>query len=161
MDVRTYRGANIDSDHFLVGTRIRARISNAKKERSTKTTRLNIELLKNPQTVERFQNYIETNCIINENLTISEQWEMCKNNIKDAANNILGPEKSPSRNDWFDAECEDITRRKNDAYKQMQQRKTREKQQKYKDLRREEKCIHRRKRKIYEKRILEELEALK
>jgi endonuclease/exonuclease/phosphatase family metal-dependent hydrolase len=31
LDVRTYRGANIDSDHFLVLTRIRSRISTIKK----------------------------------------------------------------------------------------------------------------------------------
>ena len=31
MHVRTYRGANIDSDHYLVLSRVRARISNSKK----------------------------------------------------------------------------------------------------------------------------------
>lgn len=30
MDIRTYRGANINSDHYLVGAKLRARISNAK-----------------------------------------------------------------------------------------------------------------------------------
>jgi hypothetical protein len=31
MDVRSYRGANIDSDHYLIISKIRSRISNARK----------------------------------------------------------------------------------------------------------------------------------
>jgi hypothetical protein len=30
MDVRSYRGANIETDHYPVGIKLRARISNAK-----------------------------------------------------------------------------------------------------------------------------------
>jgi len=33
MDVRTFRGANIDSDHYLLILKIRSRISNARKVR--------------------------------------------------------------------------------------------------------------------------------
>jgi hypothetical protein len=32
MDVRTFTGANIDSDHFLEVSKLRARISNCKKK---------------------------------------------------------------------------------------------------------------------------------
>jgi hypothetical protein len=47
MDVRTYRGANADSDHYLVITRIRAKISRLKYAlNKEKTIRYNISNLK-------------------------------------------------------------------------------------------------------------------
>jgi hypothetical protein len=46
MDVRSLRGANIDSDHFLVLLKLRARISNCKKECGIKIKKYSIEKLK-------------------------------------------------------------------------------------------------------------------
>jgi hypothetical protein len=43
--VRTYRGTNIDSDHFLVLTSIRSRTSNVKKFQGDKSIKLNCEKL--------------------------------------------------------------------------------------------------------------------
>ncbi|XP_013175481.1 PREDICTED: uncharacterized protein LOC106123612 [Papilio xuthus] len=45
LDVRTHRGANIDSDHFLVVAKIRARISNLKYKKHQKENKYNIQLL--------------------------------------------------------------------------------------------------------------------
>ena len=38
MDVRSYRGANIDSDHYLVIAHLRARISNVNKVTGTRNS---------------------------------------------------------------------------------------------------------------------------
>jgi hypothetical protein len=42
MDVRSYRGANIDSRHYLVVARLRAQISNVKKVTGIRTSKYNI-----------------------------------------------------------------------------------------------------------------------
>lgn len=46
LDVRSCRGANIESDHFLVGAKIRAKISTAKRQQAIRIKRYNIERLK-------------------------------------------------------------------------------------------------------------------
>ena len=42
MDVRSYRGANIDSDHYLVIAVLRAQISNVKKVTGIRTSKYNV-----------------------------------------------------------------------------------------------------------------------
>jgi hypothetical protein len=46
MDVRSYRGANIELGHCLVGIKLGARISNAKTSTLKKMNRINVEQLK-------------------------------------------------------------------------------------------------------------------
>ena len=50
MDIRTFRGANIDSDHYLLISKIRSRISNARKIYDSYAIKFNSEKLKNPET---------------------------------------------------------------------------------------------------------------
>jgi hypothetical protein len=49
MDVRSHRGVNIDSDHYLVMSRIRVRLSSAKKVARTPQEKYNTALLLTPQ----------------------------------------------------------------------------------------------------------------
>jgi hypothetical protein len=50
LDVRTFRGANIDSDHYLLISKIRSRISNARKTYGSYARKFNSEKLKSPDT---------------------------------------------------------------------------------------------------------------
>jgi hypothetical protein len=45
LDVRAFRGANADTDHYLIGSRIRARIANYRKERGVWMEMFNLEPL--------------------------------------------------------------------------------------------------------------------
>ncbi|XP_072399500.1 uncharacterized protein [Diabrotica undecimpunctata] len=56
LDCRNYRGANIDSDHYLIAGRIRERISNARNDKTKpKIIKYNVDKLKCPEVERNFQ----------------------------------------------------------------------------------------------------------
>jgi len=59
MDVRSYRGANIDSDHYLVTVRLRARISNHKQVIGIRTIKYNVSILTSSEVAEQYRQQIE------------------------------------------------------------------------------------------------------
>ncbi|PSN43351.1 hypothetical protein C0J52_15555 [Blattella germanica] len=163
IDVRSYRGANIDSDHYLVVATIRGRISNVRKTFGSHGRKFNSNRLKEPETVERYAN------LLNEALTelpssenVDESWKNLKETLLKTAHEVLGRIDRVAHNNWFDEECAQVTSLKNEAYKRMQQRfHTRKAVEEYRVCRREEKRLHKKKKREYEKKELEEMESLK
>ncbi|XP_013163277.1 PREDICTED: uncharacterized protein LOC106114561 [Papilio xuthus] len=152
LDVRTHRGANIDSDHFLVVAKIRARISNLKYKKHQKENKYNIQLLKNDNVRTHYQSEIENLLAAtdqNESEDPEHQWRKLQNIIHVAAQNRLGYTGSAKRNEWFDEECKAVTDRKNEAYLNMRSFYTRNKHKKYVESRREEKRVHRKKKRAF------------
>jgi flagellar biosynthesis/type III secretory pathway protein FliH len=120
--VRSLRGPNIDSDHYLVSARVRARISNASQGIRTNNQKYNTAALESAEVRERYQ----------ERLTeILEEVEGCnyiagiseaiKTAVETAANEVVGKEKRRESSQWFDAECEAVTEEKNKAYRRTLQ----------------------------------------
>lgn len=54
MDLRSMRGSSGISDHFIVKTKVRFRLSIEWKERKTPAKKVNIEPLKNSQIAEQY-----------------------------------------------------------------------------------------------------------
>ncbi|XP_072400196.1 uncharacterized protein [Diabrotica undecimpunctata] len=116
LDVRACRGANIDSDHYLIKAKLRARISNAKKSHSTKSTKYNIEVLKSETARANYMTILnEALPTIEENLSIEEHWTKCKEAMHTAAETVLKPIKTKKHEDWFDEECRHINQQKNEV----------------------------------------------
>jgi hypothetical protein len=77
-------------------------------------------------------------------VTVNERWEQCRKVLKASSEEILGMEEVERNEGWYNKECKDATNKKNEAYKRMTQRcETRTTVEKYRQLRREEKRIHR------------------
>jgi hypothetical protein len=148
MDVRTFRGANTDSDYLLI-SKIRSRISNSRKTYGTYAGKFNSEKLKSPKTSsayrEKLNEYLARRV---DNDDINEAWMLLKNAITQTAGTILNRIERVTYKDWSEAECEQATISKNKAYKRMQQRNhTSKAVEEYRTARREEKRVHKQKKK--------------
>ena len=77
------------------------------------------------------------------------------------AEEIFGKISRKQPIDWFDKECQEATGVKNAAYVTIKQRSyTRASVDKYREVRRKEKQVHKRKKKQYENNQIEKLEEL-
>jgi hypothetical protein len=94
--------------------------------------------------------------------SVSRAWEDLRDVIVNAADTILGRIERVKRNNWFDEKCEQVTNLKIRAYKRMQQKNcTRGAVEEYREARREEKRMHKKKKRDYDKQELIELESLR
>jgi hypothetical protein len=59
IDVRTCRGPNCDSDHFLVKAILRDRLSNTYKQKGAKRIKWDLDKLKEPNYLKQYQNTLE------------------------------------------------------------------------------------------------------
>ena len=159
MDVWSYRGVSIDSDHYLVTVRLRARISNDKQVTGIRTIKHNVSILTSSEVAEQYRQQIEEklNHIALTDLDNGEElWERCKTIIISVAEEVLGIMEPANKGTWFDDECHPATENKNKACRNTQQGYgTRNLIEEYKENRRREKTIHKRKKKEWMKVELE------
>lgn len=159
MDVRSFRGANCDSDHHLVRTLYRCRISSLRQSKSSPPRIFEVEKLLTESTAEEYARALQQKLapvLVNSgSKAASEQWCDLRNTIKDVAETVIGFKPRRIRNDWFDQECKTSLDVKNEAYRQYIARPTRAKREKYDELRRlSNKTIRRKKRKHYDEQLL-------
>ena len=163
MDCRTFRGANIDSDHFLVVATIRAKISNCKKENINRRKQYNLEILKEPKKLTQYRTKLneEINKTrqrgIDSITNIDDYWNIIKESLITTADDNIGKQERTKNKDWFDEDCQEATRKKNEAYQRtLQKNCTRQLTEDYRNKRKEEKKIHRRKKRHYENERMKE-----
>jgi len=163
IDVKVCRGANVDSDHYLVVVDVRARISRAGTRRTSATKKFAICKLKDPIVSEEFARKISTrvNQQQQQPSDLNQKWQHLNQIIKEEATNAIGFETPSSRNTWFDDECARVTASKNEARVRKIERPTRSTIENYRRLRLEEKHVHRRKKRELQARTLADLEQLR
>lgn len=115
MDVRTYRGACADSDHFMVVAKIIQKIKNSKKNK-VNGHKWDVEKMSDTKIKD---NYIENvvslltkNTMEND---IDIEWNKIKICMEEAAKNQLGFERNKLGKDWYDEECQKMVNEKNKA----------------------------------------------
>uniref|UniRef100_A0A8D9F872 Craniofacial development protein 2 n=1 Tax=Cacopsylla melanoneura TaxID=428564 RepID=A0A8D9F872_9HEMI len=157
-NVRTYRGADINSDHFLVIAKIRERIAMHKSNKTHKE-HFDIEKLKTEEIKELFVSKLEDKLRENEHteaVSIDESWKNIKDSIVEAAK-CLG-NKPKENNKWFDQECHRLLDNRNQKRREVLMEPTTENTNQYKEIRRETKRTFRKKKREKEKENLEKME---
>lgn len=115
-DVRTYRGACADSDHFLVLTKLRLKLRrNIKKRRlENKWDIRKFEMEKTRKEYRREINkLIENNQKTEENVDVI--WIETKDIIKQAASKTVGHKKKSVKKEWYDENCAEELKKKIEA----------------------------------------------
>ncbi|XP_070139237.1 uncharacterized protein [Drosophila bipectinata] len=156
LDVRSFRGPNIDSDHYLVAAKIRTRLCVAKIARRSVLRRLDIGKLQSQQAKNAFATHVSGLLSRAPSIPedISDMWALISHSLRASAE-VLGFQRSVTRNPWYDQKCHDATAAKDAAYRRtLQAGATRAIVDVYRSRRRDEKRLFRRKKKEQERRGL-------
>src|SRR5215469_280456 len=113
LDVRSFRGADCDTDHYLVVAKLRERLA-VHKQAAQKFDgeRFNLRKLNELEVKNKYQIEITNRFAALGNLNVDEDvnrvWENIKDNIKTAAKESLGLQEWKQHKPWFDQECVDF-----------------------------------------------------
>ena len=133
--IRTYRGANSDSDHFLVGARLKQKIALVPRNNMENRKRWNIGKFDEIDVKCRFQQEVQHK-LQDKPLSnnIEEEWACIKDTIITSAQHVIGEiqnGKNRKNEEWFDQECREIIDVKREARLKCIQRNTRANQEDY------------------------------
>jgi lipoate-protein ligase A len=111
LDVRSFRGADCDTDHCLVVAKLRERISVSKRTKQNfDLERFDLKKLDDVEIKEKYQVKISNRFAALENLdesfNINKVWESIRENIKTSAKNNVGYNRLKHNKTWFDSECQ-------------------------------------------------------
>lgn len=146
-DVRVYRGADIDSDHYLLVVKFKESINRVQKL-ANKITKYDLKLLTQEQVREDYQSRI------NENLrqetskeNINEMWTNIEKAILSGAQKLERNTGKKGRNGWFDEECQKLLEERKEWRLKMIKNPTNENKEKYAEAKRVLKKVCRKKKK--------------
>jgi hypothetical protein len=110
LDVRSFRGADCDSDHYLVVAKVRERLAVCKRMvKKMDVERFNLKQSNEVEVKEQYQVTIKNNFAglenLDDNLGINKAWETIRENIRISAKESIRLCESQSYKSWFDEEC--------------------------------------------------------
>jgi len=159
LDVRTLRGANIDSDHYLVAAKVRTRLCTSNHMRKPTQRRLDVQKLRSQQTAESFSTRLSELLRDTPPATdINTQWQRIAHCLHTAAGEKVGYRRQ-QKSTWYDEECRQAAIDKDAAYQAtLRSAATRAVYDRYREKRRDERRLFRRKKHQFLKAECEEIE---
>ncbi|XP_024884727.1 craniofacial development protein 2-like [Temnothorax curvispinosus] len=159
LDVRVCRHANCDSDHYLVKVKVRQKIFGSNKDKRKKRLKWDVGRLKVEKVVgDTFRKKINEESQSGED--IKRTWEAIREAITKAAKLAIGEKQRGRNEEWFDQECRNAIKAKNEARRAALQRNTRGARRAYKEERRIAKKLCRLKKKEAMNKKLKEINEL-
>jgi hypothetical protein len=163
LDVRSFSGADCDTDHYLVVAKVRERLAVIKQAaQKIDTERFNLKKLSELEVKKQYQIKISNRFAALENLNVSENinraWENIKS-IKISAKESLGLYERKQHKPWFDEECSKFLDQRKKAEVQCLQNPNQSNVDNLNNVRREASRHFRNKKKEYLKPKINELET--
>ena len=106
--MRSFRGADCDTDHYLVITKVRERLAVSKQDAQRfDRQRFNLRKLNEPEVREQYQIKTTNRFAALENLNndVNRTWENIKENIQTSAKESLHLHELNQNKPWFEEEC--------------------------------------------------------
>lgn len=162
IDVKSARGPNCDSDHFMVKALFRERLSMVVKRNTFRGKLWNSEKLTQSQEAFEYQKVV-TNKLIKaqetiENGNLEGKWQVFKESLVQSAEEVIGKKENIRNEGWFDQECKLWIDEKNKKRKVLLQRETRQNYEQYKEARRKANQVIRMKKRNFIKANITKLE---
>jgi endonuclease/exonuclease/phosphatase family metal-dependent hydrolase len=152
-NIRTYRGANSDSDHFLVGARLkiaiitRNRIENRKRWNTDKLNETDVQCHYQQEVQQKLQGKPPSN-------DTEEKWTHIKEAIITSAQNVIAEKQNERNEEWYDQECQEMIKAKREARLNCIKRNTRANQEEYNRKRTAAATVcHRKKRETLKRKV--------
>jgi hypothetical protein len=99
-DVRTMRGLNCDSDHFLVKTVMKQKLIRIQ-NKAVKQKKWNQSSLRNPAKLKQYRTCLCNKLIGKEvQQDIEEEWANIKETLIESANEVIQTQNTSNRNEW-------------------------------------------------------------
>ncbi|KAJ4442490.1 hypothetical protein ANN_04076 [Periplaneta americana] len=167
VDIRTFRGAECNSDHYLVIGELRERLSVGKRvEQQVNITKFNILKLKDEEAKQNYQVEIsnrfatlESSDEVEKELDVNSVWENIRDSIKIAAEQSIGYYETKKKKPCFDEDCCMVVERRKQAKLKFLQDPVEEKRDNYFNERREASRTLMNKKRGYLKEKLNEVET--
>ena len=158
--VLTLRCANVDSDHFLVASKVGTRLCAYSNTCKSVQRRFDVQKLRSQKIAESCSSRLSE--LLHDappDPEVNTQWQNIGNTLHSAAGEKVGYRRK-QKSTWFGDECRQAVSGKNDAYQAiLKSAATRAVYEKYCEKRREERHLFRRKKPEFVKAECEKIET--